>query len=141
MAARRHVMTPARKAALKKAQAASARKRRGKGKGKLAAANRQLSVRRSSRGRRIAGAVGQVAAVVAVTYAADRVGRSLARQSVSKSNKVRSNLHASRSDWSNLHTRKVKHFSARPASGPPNRHNRVFVATRRGTVHVRKRGN
>lgn len=41
MAARRHVMTPARKAALKKAQAASARKRRGKGKGKLAKANRK----------------------------------------------------------------------------------------------------
>lgn len=36
-----HSMTPARRAALKKAQAASARKRRGKGKGKLAAANRK----------------------------------------------------------------------------------------------------
>lgn len=48
MAARRHVMTPARKAALKKAQAASARKRRGHGKGKLAAANRKnASLRRT----------------------------------------------------------------------------------------------
>lgn len=36
-----HRMTPARRAALKKAQAASARKRRGKGKGKLARANRK----------------------------------------------------------------------------------------------------
>lgn len=36
-------MTPKRRAALKKAQAASARKRRGKGKGKLAKANRRNS--------------------------------------------------------------------------------------------------
>jgi hypothetical protein len=39
-------MTPARRAALKKAQAASARKRRGKGKGKLAAANRKNGISR-----------------------------------------------------------------------------------------------
>ena len=41
-----HRMTPARRAALKKAQAASARKRRGKGKGKLAAAHRQADFRK-----------------------------------------------------------------------------------------------
>lgn len=41
--AKAHRMTPARRAALKKAQAASARKRRGKGKGKLAKANRRNS--------------------------------------------------------------------------------------------------
>lgn len=38
-----HTMTPKRRAALRKAQLASARKRRGKGKGKLAAANRTIS--------------------------------------------------------------------------------------------------
>lgn len=48
--AKRHSMTPARRAALRKAQAASARKRRGKGKGKLAAANRQLGPRSSGKG-------------------------------------------------------------------------------------------
>lgn len=44
--ARAYRMTPARRAALKKAQAASARKRRGKGKGKLAAANRKNTISR-----------------------------------------------------------------------------------------------
>lgn len=49
-------MTPARRAALRKAQAASARKRRGRGKGKLAAANR-----RARRNARIAIAAGGLA--------------------------------------------------------------------------------
>ena len=40
--AKKHVMTPARRAALARAQKASAAKRRGKGKGKLAAANRAI---------------------------------------------------------------------------------------------------
>lgn len=43
--ARTYTMTPARRAALRKAQEASARKRRGKGKGKLAAANRKYDAR------------------------------------------------------------------------------------------------
>lgn len=72
MAKRAYRMTPARRAALKKAQAASARKRRGKGKGKLAAANRSLDSRVSgmSRKRRVAylgaayGAIGLAAAGV-----------------------------------------------------------------------------
>lgn len=45
--ARTHRMTPKRKAALRKAQKASARKRRGKGNGKLAAAHRRA--RRNAR--------------------------------------------------------------------------------------------
>ena len=44
-------MTARQRAALQKAQAASARKRRGKGKGKLAAANRKYD-KRSKRGRK-----------------------------------------------------------------------------------------
>jgi len=57
--ARSHTMTPARRAALKKAQAASARKRRGKGKGKLAAANRKTDSKGkiSTRRKIIAGAL------------------------------------------------------------------------------------
>ena len=54
-------MTPARKAALRKAQAASARKRRGKGKGKLGAANR-----RARRNRNIALATGGLAGAAAL---------------------------------------------------------------------------
>jgi hypothetical protein len=48
--ARAHTLTPARRAALKKAQAASARKRRGKGKGKLASANRTIDRNRGKKG-------------------------------------------------------------------------------------------
>ena len=54
-------MTPARKAALRRAQQASARKRRGKGKGKLARANR-----RARRNANIAKAVTAVAVSGAV---------------------------------------------------------------------------
>ena len=54
-------MTPARRAALRKAQAASARKRRGKGKGKLGTANR-----RARRNRNIALATGGLAGAAAL---------------------------------------------------------------------------
>lgn len=54
-------MTAARRRALRKAQAASARKRRGKGKGKLAAANR-----RAVRNKRIAMATGGLAGAAAL---------------------------------------------------------------------------
>jgi hypothetical protein len=65
-------MTAARKAALRKAQAVSARKRRGKGKGKLAKANRS-----ASRNKRIAvvaatGGLALAAAGVAGTYYAKK---------------------------------------------------------------------
>lgn len=57
-----HRMTPARRAALKKAQAASARKRRGKGRGKLAVANRKYSrLKKTVKYTAIAGAVGAAA--------------------------------------------------------------------------------
>lgn len=63
----RYRMTPKRRAALRKAQAASARKRRGKGKGKLAAANR--SNNRLRTGIRVASTA---AAIGAVAYGAHR---------------------------------------------------------------------
>lgn len=59
-------LTPARRAALKKAQAASAAKRRGKGKGKLAAANRSNS--RLKRGIKTAGAAVALGAVAYGSY-------------------------------------------------------------------------
>ena len=63
-------MTPARKAALKKAQIASARKRRGKGKGKVASTRRRKATpAMSKRRRRVAvGAVGAVAATAGAGY-------------------------------------------------------------------------
>jgi hypothetical protein len=61
--AKPHRMTPARRAALKRAQAASARKRRGKGKGKLAKANRS-----NSRLRKGLAVAGTAAAIGAVAY-------------------------------------------------------------------------
>lgn len=59
-------MTPARKAALRKAQKASARRRRGKGKGKLAAANRRA--RRNGRIAVIAGGAALAVGAGAATY-------------------------------------------------------------------------
>lgn len=65
-----HNMTPARKAALKRAQQASAAKRRGKGKGKLAAANRKLGKRKTGFTKMavVAGVSASIAAVAASKY-------------------------------------------------------------------------
>lgn len=60
-------MTAARRAALRRAQAASARKRRGKGKGKLAAANRRAT--RNKRIAIVAAAGGLFGASMAMGYA------------------------------------------------------------------------
>ena len=57
-------MTPARRAALKRAQAASARKRRGRGKGKLAAANRSNArLRKAVKYASVGAGFGTIAAV------------------------------------------------------------------------------
>lgn len=64
----RHAMTPARRAALKKAQMISARKRRGKGKGKLASANRTLDRRRRRAGI-AAGVIGATLVAGGAAYA------------------------------------------------------------------------
>ena len=66
--AKTHTMTPARKAALKRAQAASARKRRGKGKGKLAAANRQIGNKRKKSRAQLIGAALVTAGFAYNTY-------------------------------------------------------------------------
>lgn len=87
-----HRMTPARRAALKKAQLASARKRRGHGKGKLAAANRK-----SRRNARIAVGVGAVAAagtIGAVAYTVHKNGK-------------RHKMKASKTDHAYWHYKKV----------------------------------
>jgi hypothetical protein len=93
--AKSHRMTPARRAALKKAQAASARKRRGKGKGKLAAANRKNTV---STRRKVVGYSLMAAGYGAMAYAAYRTHKDTQR---SKSNirregiRARNRIHAS----------------------------------------------
>jgi hypothetical protein len=61
-----YTMTPARKAALRKAQRASARKRRGKGKGKLAQAHRRA--RRNAKISMAANGLVLVGAAGALTY-------------------------------------------------------------------------
>ena len=61
--ARGYRMTPKRRAALKRAQAISARKRRGKGRGKLASANRRIT-----RQKRVAVAIGALAGIGAAAY-------------------------------------------------------------------------
>lgn len=80
--ARSHRMTPKRRAALRKAQAVSARKRKGKGKGKLAAANRS-----NNRLRTGLKTVGTAAAIGAVAYGAHHFHGVLKRH---QSNRVRS---------------------------------------------------
>lgn len=81
--ARTHTMTPKRRAALKKAQMASARKRRGKGKGKLAAANRAAdSQRRNYRRGKIARAVGAALGAGAMMYYQARQERKFQRSMV-----------------------------------------------------------
>ena len=65
--ARGYRMTPKRRAALKRAQAISARKRRGKGRGKLASANRRIT-----RQKRVAVAIGALAGIGAAAYLGSR---------------------------------------------------------------------
>jgi hypothetical protein len=72
--ARSHTMTPARRAALKKAQMASARKRRGKGKGKLAAANRAADSKKNkmSTKKKVALGIAYAAAYGAYAYSINK---------------------------------------------------------------------
>ena len=86
--AKAHSMTPARRAALKRAQAASARKRRGKGRGKLAAANRKYDGRskKSRRGLKVAGTV---AAGAAVGYTVYKLNGKRKKVSASKATKAK----------------------------------------------------
>lgn len=141
-----HRMTPARKAALKKAQAASARKRRGKGKGKLAAANRKIGSG-GVRGHLRRNAAGYAAIGVAGAYLAASVHGIRKRN---KANRKAADYHAARSKASYENIRKMTsasnkrsnfHRKTRPQahSGRATKHNRVFVTSRHGTTSVRKR--
>lgn len=87
-----HRMTPARRAALKKAQAASARKRRGKGKGKLAAAHRHS--RRN----------GQISTAAGLGFAAVAIG---AVAYTNHKNGKRYKMKAPKTDYSHAHYKKV----------------------------------
>jgi hypothetical protein len=141
-----HRMTPARRAALKKAQAASARKRRGKGKGKLAAANRKISgggvkghLRRNA-GNYVAGAalVAYGAAHVAHAYGKHKKGQAAAKKYSANSKKFYNDYAA---HLKQDKKRRVHYSNTRPVarSRGATKHNRVFVASRHGSVSVRTR--
>ena len=114
--AKSHAMTPARRAALKKAQAASARKRRGKGKGKLASANRRIDTGRKNRRRAGYAAAGAVAAA-GIGYVAYR-GVKHKIQSDFRSD-VRSNLSR---DKQHQHNQVHHHAIRQRRAGKGNRH-------------------
>jgi len=101
--ARGYRMTPKRKAALRKAQAASARKRKGKGKGKLAAANRSNSRLRTG----IKAAVG-AAAVGMMAYGAHRTHGQI-RRTVSEGVRERARIRvAGRQEIRNINAARDK---------------------------------
>lgn len=143
MARKPYRMTPARRAALKKAQAASARKR---SRGALAK-NVARGAIGSSRGSRktkykvarAAGAVAVAAGVVAVgmaVYHNQNKGKGVKPKSTIRTPKTKRTSGSS-------NARKRAAFKAKTApiveTGRANRHNRVFVTNSRGKTSVRKR--
>lgn len=90
-------MTPKRKAALRKAQLASARKRRGKGKGKLASANRKNSrmKRRVALVAATGGLLGGAIGVAGAYYARKIAGGGPKAPKMSHSNSSRASLERS----------------------------------------------
>lgn len=138
-----HRMTPARRAALKKAQAASARKRRGKGRGKLAKANKQVNHYKRSKRRaniRLAAGVGLVAGAYVGAHA---LGRHMAKKQ--HAHTMHQNRHFSNGNYAKVaadhaHSKaRMKHKMTHTHSGPANKHNRVFATSRHGTTSIRKR--
>ena len=91
-----HNMTPARRAALKKAQMASARKRRGTGRGKLAAANRK-NMRLKRNIKRTAIAAGAVTAAGATVYVAHKHRGTIKKRSGLAKKKVQTRATAAKS--------------------------------------------
>lgn len=136
--AKKHLMTARRKAALRKAQLASARKRR---KGRVRKKASQL--RHSPRIRRNVRRTAKTAAVAAVVgaYGVAAYGdykRESHKRKVAYANAKRMQAHYAR--VASMHSRpRPKKRKARVASGGPTKHNRIFVTTSRGTTSVRKR--
>lgn len=144
--AKKHVMTPARRAALRKAQLASAKKRHRSGRTKRTVrragrsfnrAKNDPKVRKVVRRAAIGAAVGGI--VAAHGYVAyNDVKTNRRKRQVAYANAKRNQAHYARvaAAHSRPHPKRKK---ARVASGGPTRHNRIFVTTSRGTTSVRKR--
>jgi hypothetical protein len=127
-------MTPARRAALRRAQAASARKRKGKGKGKS---------RISPRTRRRVKAGAKLAGAVAIYAGANAAGIALAHHQGSKRRAATHRRNrAANEHMIRRHTgtspRTVLH-GARAHGGGPTSANRIFATSRHGTTSVRRR--
>lgn len=142
--------TAKQKAALRKAQLASARKRK---RGALArnVGRGVIGSKRGSRKKRyrVARTVGAVALTAGVAVGAHYAGKRLAKRKVKASNyrhtykkKASYGTHNPISGSTRYKQAEFRRKTApRPASGKANRHNRVFVTNSRGTTHVRKRGH
>lgn len=147
--------TAKQKAALRKAQLASARKRkrgalaRNVGRGVIG------SKRGSRKGRyrlaRVAGGAVALGAAAGAVYAANKYARkrsvaSKSYKTTSRAQKIPKVKYNTANSKSRAKANQLKRdafmSSTRPrtASGSPNRYNRVFVTTSRGTTSVRKRG-
>lgn len=126
-------MTAKQRAALRKAQAASARKRRGKGK----SAKSYSKGKTRRRLKTAAKVAGTAAAVGAVAYAHHQgQKKKWARTAANvKRNQAYAASMAKRFDKPKMKHRKKAHAM----SGGPTRHNRVFVTNRYGKTSVRKR--
>ena len=132
--------TAKQKAALRKAQLASARKRK---RGALArnVGRGVIGSKRGSRKRRyrVARAVGYAAGGVALSVGAAYAGKYLSK----KRGKPRVRVSSARGGGGARAARQASFYrktSSRPATGKATRYNRVFVTTKNGTTSVRKRG-
>lgn len=141
--------TAKQKAALRKAQLASARKRK---RGALArnVGRGVIGSKRGSRKRRyrVARAVGYAAGGVALSVGAAYAGKYLSKKRGKPRVRVSSGGRAgggARSTQGGMRRAKRPNptpafLKARPATGKATRYNRVFVTTKNGTTSVRKRG-
>lgn len=141
--------TAKQKAALRKAQLASARKR----KRNALARNVGRGVVGSKRGSRktryrVARAVGAVALTAGVAAGAHYAGKHLAKRKVKASNYKttykKKASYGNRNPISGQTRYKQAEFkrktAPRPGTGAPNRYNRVFATNKYGKTSVRKRG-
>lgn len=128
-----HRMTPARRAALKKAQAASARKRRGKGKGKLAASNRRYDAR-SRRTKRAVKLGAALAVAGGVGYAGSRA-HSIQRRKSAAIKEAKTIQHKNRENFRTAKEYARKNPKDRKAQMRLKIHRRALRISSTGSVH------
>ena len=129
---RSYRMTPARRAALRKAQQASARKRKGKGKRTTPKARTYKQIRRRQRIK-----TGAKLAAVGGAYAAAHAAGAYVSHQNRGANRKRVNHHVKRHTGTSPNV--VFGPRARAHGGGPNRSNRVFVTSKHGTTSVRRK--